>query len=99
MGGHNNNIRLLLARDLNDDPIHDPFSSHKIHNQDVNGVVNYYGYLSIDGSWNIMKESDFDANGTAQTYRYCVGASTYATAWTNRASLIYDYINNIIVYL
>jgi len=43
------------------------------------GGYNYYGYVRTGGTWIIMREN------TAQTeYRYKVGASDYATAFTNR---------------
>jgi len=47
---------------------------------------NYYGYIRANGEWVIMREN------TAQTqYRFKLGASNYATNWTNRASLTYGY--------
>lgn len=52
------------------------------------GALNYYGFLAFSGSWYIMKQDN--ANGT---YRYCTGRDDYATSWTNRANLTYEYFN------
>ena len=50
------------------------------------GGYNYYGNIRKNGEWAIMREN------TAQTqYRFKLGASNYATNWTNRASLTYGY--------
>jgi hypothetical protein len=48
----------------------------------------YYGFVKKDGSWYILK----DDNGA---YRYSKGSSDYSTNWTSRASLPYDYFNNV----
>lgn len=51
-------------------------------------TTKYYGFLDIDGNWYIFRD-------TGDTYRYVKGDSDYSTNWTNRASLTYDYYNNI----
>ncbi|HHD92284.1 MAG TPA: hypothetical protein ENL06_01500 [Candidatus Portnoybacteria bacterium] len=48
----------------------------------------YYGFVDKDGNWYIMKED-------TGTYRYCKGTTDYSTNWSNRASLTYDYYDNI----
>lgn len=48
----------------------------------------YYGFITMAGSWYILQE-----NTTAKTYRYAVGSSGYATAWTNRALQDYGYFS------
>ncbi len=54
------------------------------------GVSNtYYGYLNKDGAWYILRED------TSSNYRYTKGSSSFATNWTNRASLTYDYFDAI----
>ena len=54
------------------------------------GVSNtYYGYLNRDGAWYILRED------SSSNYRYTKGSSTFATNWTNRASLTYDYFDAI----
>lgn len=47
----------------------------------------YYGYQRQDGFWYIQKET---TSGDS-SYRYAAGTDGYATNWTNRASLNYDY--------
>lgn len=49
----------------------------------------YYGYINKDGEWFVRKET---ASGA---YRYAKGSSDFATNWTNRTSLTYDYFNNV----
>ena len=51
-------------------------------------TTEYYGYTDKDGNWYIMQL-------TGTTARYCKGAESYTTNWTNRASLSYDYFYNI----
>ena len=54
------------------------------------GVSNtYYGYLNKDGAWYILRED------SSSNYRYTKGGSSFATNWTNRASLTYDYFDAI----
>lgn len=47
----------------------------------------YYGFTNKDGNWFIMKE---DSSGN---YRYAKGSSSFATNWTGRAGLSYDYFD------
>lgn len=49
----------------------------------------YYGFLNKSGAWFIQKE------GASGDYRYVKGSSGYTTNWTNRASLTYDYFDNV----
>lgn len=79
-----------LKRDNNHNPLHDPLSQFKISDQDVSGDPMYYGYLAHDGGWYIMKQSVAD-----NQFRYATGKAGYATAWSNRASLGYDYFSII----
>lgn len=53
------------------------------------GTTSYYGFINKDGGWYILQEN---ASGD---YRYIKGASSFSTNWTNRASLTYDYFDNI----
>ncbi len=50
----------------------------------------YYGCLSDEGRWVIIKKT------TAGAVRYCYGADSYTTNWTNRASLTYSYYNEMV---
>jgi hypothetical protein len=58
---------------------------YELSDRDVTGAVNkYYGYLSAEGEWIIQR---WDTS--ADSYRYCIGESDYATNWTARAALSY----------
>lgn len=50
----------------------------------------YYGFVNKTGAWFIMKE-----DATTGAYRYTKGTSGYSTNWTSRASLSYDYFDNV----
>lgn len=67
--------------------VYDPLLQYKI-NDIENGVIKYYGFTDVYGSWYILKISN---SGT--TSRYARGGSGYSTAWENRASLGYDYFD------
>lgn len=57
-------------------------------------TTQYYGYVNNRGYWIIQKAVNTGSN--VITYRYVSGKSAYATNWTNRAGLAYDYIQNIV---
>ena len=58
------------------------------------GDIIYYGYLSRDGSWYIMKEDQsVDGDSDELSWKYVKGSSGYSTAWTNRESLDYDLLD------
>ena len=63
-------------------------SAYKLSDIDDTTATEYYGYLLADGNWYIMKV-------TATAARYCKGTSNYATAWTGRIGLSYDYYDVI----
>jgi hypothetical protein len=67
---------------------------YKIHEGDDTGTINYYGYVEPGGSWYIMKE---DLTVAPNTYRYIAGDGDYATNWSGRTGLTYDYLNNITI--
>lgn len=60
------------------------------HDEDAAGDPSYYGYLSPDGKWLIMKR---DGTGASTTYRFACGTSGYTTNFTNRAALTFTYLN------
>jgi hypothetical protein len=62
-------------------------SGYKISDLE-DGTTSYFGYLNADGGWYILKL-------TTTAARYVKGDSAYTTAWTGRASLTYDYYNNV----
>lgn len=51
-------------------------------------TTQYFGYMDLNGRYIILKRT-FTTGITAARYTY--GRSGYTTAWTNRASLSYDY--------
>jgi len=65
---------------------------YEASDQDISGATyQYFGFLSIDGSWIIQR---FDLSTTnIILYRYSAGSSAYSTAWTNRVDLTYDLYN------
>jgi len=67
----------------------DPIASYKGAGMDTAANPYYFGYLDIDGNWYIKKLDT--TSGTT----YVKGASSYATNWTNRASLTYGEFNDI----
>ena len=67
-----------------------PSFDYAVSDDDAANDVKYYGYLSPIGSWIIMQWDQ--PNGK---YRYKTGKNGYATAWTGRAALSYDYYNEV----
>ena len=72
-----------------DPAIKQPTDGYKITDVDDAASPAYYGFVNKTGAWFIQKE---DSSGA---YRYTQGASSYSTNWTARASLTYDYFDNI----
>lgn len=63
---------------------------YAISDLDESGAVNYFGYVSSSGSWYILSY-----NTSTNAFRYVKGESAYATNWSNRATLSYDYYDVI----
>lgn len=63
-----------------------PLSAYAVSDSDTAGTTKYYGNVDKYGHWYILKNDT-----TAGTYRYVSGADNYTVAWTNRATLTYDY--------
>ena len=55
---------------------------------DEAGTTKYYGFVERGSSWKIIR-----FNTTVEELRYVRGSSNYPTAWTNRASQVYNYYN------
>lgn len=68
------------------------FDGYKISDTDDDASPNYYGFVKTDGNWYILKET---LVAGANTYRYIKGDSGYATNWTGRTGLTYDYLFNV----
>lgn len=79
-----------LPSDANDRAVHDPLSYYKLSDADDAADPQYYGKLTVDGAWHILKISSGGA-----VHRYAAGLKNYTTAWANRASLGYDYFDII----
>ncbi len=65
-----------------------PTDGYKVAELDDSSPA-YYGFVNKDGAWFILKEESSGA------YRYFKGTSNFATNWTGRAALSYDYYHNI----
>lgn len=72
--------------------IQDPYIRYKavdIFDDGVATNVKYYGFLTPEGNWYILKN---DPSASAKTFRYAFGGeNNYEDSWTNRASLTYGY--------
>lgn len=66
-----------------------PTDGYTISQIDDASTPSYYGFVHKTGAWYITRE---DSSGN---YRYTKGASSFATNWTNRTSLTYDYFDNV----
>ena len=66
-----------------------PTDGYEVSQVDDTSIPAYYGFVDKDGNWYIAKE------GAGGEYRYYAGSSDFATNWTNRSGLQYDYFNNI----
>ena len=66
-------------------------SSDKLYyfptDRDESSTTRYYSFVTDKGLFYIIKDDT-----TAGTTRYTYGKVNYATYWTNRASLTYNYI-------
>lgn len=67
-----------------------PTDGYRISELDDGVVYIYGGYINKDGAWFISREEI-----STGSYRYARGATSFSTNWTNRASLSYDYFNNV----
>ena len=60
----------------------------EISDEDISSDPMYFGYLAENGSWIIQQRTV-----STGAYRYAMGVSGYATAWTGRAALSYALYN------
>lgn len=68
--------------------INDVATTEANDNEASGNLYNYYGYVSHDGAWVIMREKSDETE-----YRYCIGSSGYTTAWSARASKVFKRSN------
>lgn len=66
-----------------------PTDGYTITEVDDTGNTSYYGFVHKTGAWYITKED------IAGSYRYAKGTSAFATSWTERTLLSYDYFDNV----
>lgn len=66
-----------------------PTDGYEISEIDDAASPAYYGFVHKTGAWYISQE------GSTGSYRYAKGPSDFPTAWTNRATLTYDYFDNV----
>lgn len=66
-----------------------PTDGYEISEVDDSATPAYYGFVNKDGGWYIAKE------GTGGDYRYYRDSGNFATGWSTRVSLVYDYFNNV----
>jgi len=83
-------IGLKDAAGLRIDPAEKhPTDGYKISEIDDSSLPSYYGFVDKSGAWFIQRE------GSAGDYRYTKGSSSFASNWSNRTSLSYDYFDNV----
>lgn len=56
----------------------------EISDENIAGDPSYFGYLNETGGWIIQQRTE-----STGAYRYVIGQSGYAAAWTARASQTY----------
>ena len=60
------------------------------HNLDDGSDTKYFGFVDFRGAWVVMRQVT-----STGVIRYAVGKQDFATNWTNRASLTYGIINEM----
>lgn len=65
-----------------------PTDGYRLTELEDGATYTYAGYLNKTGAWFVMRDD-------GSSYRYAKGDSSFTTNWTNRASLTYDYYDNI----
>jgi hypothetical protein len=66
-----------------------PTHGYEISQMDDTTIPAYYGFLNKEGAWYIAKE------GNGGEFRYTRGSTNFATSWTNRSGLAYNYFNEV----
>jgi len=66
-----------------------PTDGYNISEIDDDTTPAYYGFVHKDGNWYIAKE------GVGGSYRYVSGSSNFSVSWAIRATLSYDYFDNV----
>lgn len=71
-----------------DPAVKQPTDGYKVTEIDDAGANTYVGFVDKGGAWYIQRDD-------GSSYRYVKGASGFATNWTNRTSLTYDYFDAV----
>lgn len=87
MGRISSKIKITDSDNVVVDTFARPLDGYEAADQEV-GDTSYYGYLDEIGRWYIMKR-------TATAVLYAKGITDYATNWTGRAGLSYDYFDQV----
>jgi hypothetical protein len=61
-----------------------PTNAYSISDKEATATYKYFGFEDKDGNWYIMRKTI-----ATNKFEYVAGASSYSTAWTNRASQTY----------
>lgn len=80
------NDRLLIY--IDDSSLDYPQPTYRISDIDERDNISYFGFLSNDGQWYIMRVE-------GNQYRYIRGDGNYEEYWANRASLEYRYYHEV----
>ncbi len=70
----------------------DPLNGYRPCDIDETASPFYYGLTKASGEWYIMQETK---TGSVSAYRYIKGENDYATNWTGKAGLSYDYFYTV----
>lgn len=83
----------VALKDTSGTPIdparHHPTDGYRISEIDDATTPSYFGFVNSTGNWFIMREESSGA------YRYSAGSTDFATNWTNRSGLSYDYFDSV----
>ena len=105
MGYSNNQGQVIIQHDNDEVSSSNPLpvsvisgaaTAYIMHDLAVSGSITYIGKENTSGTW-LLTQID-ESNGVVLRYANVSnnsGYTTYATAWTNRATLDYDYLENI----
>ena len=66
-----------------------PTDGYYISEIDDGATIAYFGFLSRQGAWYIMRQD------TDKAFRYVRGDRDFNSGWTDRESLNYDYFDNV----
>jgi hypothetical protein len=66
-----------------------PTDGYAVSEIDDSSLPSYYGFIHKDGSWYIAREEE------TGTFKYFKGSSAFSSNWASRATLGYDYFDEI----